>query len=348
MLLPKKVTASAIAVLMGTAGLFVSFGPAAANTPEIVFPIAEEDVADFTWSNTYGAPRSGGRSHLGVDLLGPKMGKIVAVENGEITNSDYDNVGNWLEIVGDSGIRYRYIHLNNDTPGTDDASASCTQVFSARLCGVLNGTEIVRGTRVSAGEHIAFNGDSGNAEATAPHLHFEIALPNSAGGYTSIDPTPAVIAAFALLQAGSVTYDQIVNSDEAKIVRLYWSFFLRNPELQGFEYWLDQFNNGASLETIAYSFAAGAEFDILFAGFSDAQYVEALYGKVLNRGSDTSGKAYWIGELEAGRLDRSTMVVYFAEGVEMKTQLRDRTEAIAFYYTSEGRIPSATEIKNYE
>jgi murein DD-endopeptidase MepM/ murein hydrolase activator NlpD len=66
-----------------------------------------------------------------------------------------------LGIDHDDGWETYYIHLNNDTPGTDDGQG----------WGVADG--ILPGTHVQAGQLIGWVGDSGNAEYVSPHLHFE-------------------------------------------------------------------------------------------------------------------------------------------------------------------------------
>ncbi len=322
------------------------------QAPSVIFPIEATSIGQFNWSDTWGAPRSGGRSHLGVDILGPKGAPVVAVESGTISFSTFDNGdGNWIQLTGDSGWRYRYIHLNNDTPGTDDGNARCNQAFSQRLCNAIpaGSNRISTSTRVEAGEIIGFNGDSGNAESTAPHLHFEVAFPSSDGGFTSINPTPVVDGALLERSASTARATDVadLNSTTATVTRLYTAFFNRLPDKDGLEFWIGEAERGIKLDEIAYNFEAGNEFGILFKNASDAQYVEFLYGQVLKRGSDAAGKAYWVDQLEQGTVTRATIVIFFAEGEELRTILRSRTEAVTAYSLTEDRVPNRAELQTW-
>ncbi len=58
-----------------------------------------------------------------------------------------------------------YMHLNNDDPGTDNGDAGELGAFSPGL---------YEGATVEAGQLIGWVGDSGNAENTTPHTHFEL------------------------------------------------------------------------------------------------------------------------------------------------------------------------------
>ncbi len=137
----------------------------------IMFPVLPDaTLGRATWSDTYLAPRSSGRLHEGQDLMGRKMLKLLACTNGVIVELRHQAAGNSLYLRGDDGYYYCYLHINNDRPGTDDASNSFSNAFAPGMA---------IGRRVAMGDHIGYLGDSGNAEGTGAHCHFEIRLPNA-------------------------------------------------------------------------------------------------------------------------------------------------------------------------
>lgn len=115
------------------------------------------------YGDSWGAPRSGGRSHEGVDMLAPMGTPIYAVVSGSVNFRQNRLGGNAVSLVGDNGNRYYYAHLAS-----------------------YEGTS----RRVNQGDVIGYNGDTGNATGT-PHLHFEI----HPGGGLAVNPTPSVRAA---------------------------------------------------------------------------------------------------------------------------------------------------------
>jgi hypothetical protein len=178
----KKRTAAAVVALLASLVISVSLpgGLARAQTVPIVFPVD----GPHSYTDDFGAPRSGGRTHMGIDIFAAKLTPAVAAEDGYISwwLLDEGSAGNMLELVGVSGYRYWYIHLNNDTPGTDDGAGGIRWAFAVG---------IEPGAPVRKGQFLGYVGDSGNAEGTQPHLHFEIHYPDG----TPLNPYESLNAA---------------------------------------------------------------------------------------------------------------------------------------------------------
>ncbi len=156
-----------------------------AELPVRVFPV----VGGGSFSSSFGAPRPDDRTHKGNDIFAPKMTPIAAVAGGIVVGVS-DPSGKeccFAKIEHDDGSRTLYLHLNNDTPGSDDGMG----------WGIADG--IHKGVRVEAGTVIGYVGDSGNAEGTQPHLHFEYHSPGSG----AVDPYQMLRAAPVLVEVGA-------------------------------------------------------------------------------------------------------------------------------------------------
>jgi murein DD-endopeptidase MepM/ murein hydrolase activator NlpD len=120
----------------------------------------------YTFIDSWGAPRSGGRAHKGTDIMNPMGNKVHAIVDGVISRQSYSSLGGIsLYLWGDDGNEYYYAHLSRYASHT--------------------------GQRVKAGELIAYNGATGNAAWTGPHVHFEV----HPGGGSPVNPYPYVRAA---------------------------------------------------------------------------------------------------------------------------------------------------------
>ncbi|HET6764378.1 MAG TPA: M23 family metallopeptidase [Longimicrobiaceae bacterium] len=122
----------------------------------IIIPVAGVRRADLR--DSFHAARSGGRQHLGIDIMAPDGTPVIAAAPGVIVKRDSSGLGGIaLYQRGLDGVTiYYYAHLQRYAP------------------------EIDEGDLVRQGDVIAYVGHSGNASAGAPHLHF--------GVYTVTDP----------------------------------------------------------------------------------------------------------------------------------------------------------------
>jgi putative cell wall-binding protein len=128
--------------------------------------------------------------------MAAKMVPVVAAQSGTVGWMHDERGGNCcaMALRHDDGWESWYIHLNNDTPGTDDGLG----------WGFAPGIE--HGVHVTKGQLIGYVGDSGNAEWTGSHLHFELHDPSGA----PVNPYPHLVAAEA---AGGGTLPRLAGSD---------------------------------------------------------------------------------------------------------------------------------------
>jgi hypothetical protein len=143
----------------------------------LVFPL----LGKVRYFDDFGDSRPNG-SHEGNDILGDWRAPVVAAESGRIEyHTTSSRAGCMLYLYGASGTTYIYIHLNNDLTRRRDNRGKCEK-------GTAYAVE--DGAKVEAGEQIAYNGDSGDAEGTY-HLHFEV-HPNDG---PAVSPFPYLNAA---------------------------------------------------------------------------------------------------------------------------------------------------------
>ena len=130
----------------------------------IIFPV----IGKVSYYDDFGAPRVG-HTHEGNDLIGKKMMPLLAAADGTVSFAVWPQAsyGYMVSIRDSDGYKYNYLHINNDTPGTDNGQGGGIFAYAPG---------IESGAKVARGQLIGWMGDSGNAEGTAPHLHFEMRL----------------------------------------------------------------------------------------------------------------------------------------------------------------------------
>ncbi|MEM9562617.1 MAG: DUF4214 domain-containing protein [Actinomycetota bacterium] len=111
--------------------------------------------------------------------------------------------------------------------------------------------------------------------------------------------------------------DAPVRPEEGEVERLYRSALGRDPDADGYDYWVARRVEGIPLAVVAESFLAGREYQRRFGADDDAEFVDDVYRNVLGRPGDPDGEAYWRGELARG-LDRHHLVLLFSESTEMR------------------------------
>lgn len=128
-------------------------------------PIPVEQVKAHQLKDTWGASRSRGRTHEGIDILAPRGSKVYSTTDGIIGSMKNNNLGGKvIWIMGPNQSWHYYAHLDDHKRGLKE------------------------GDVVRKGQHIGYVGNTGNARHTAPHLHYGIYL--SGRGRGAVNPYP--------------------------------------------------------------------------------------------------------------------------------------------------------------
>ncbi len=114
--------------------------------------------------------------------------------------------------------------------------------------------------------------------------------------------------------------DEALTSRHADALRLYWAFFDRQPDTSGASYWTQRIDACATLEGITWSFANSTEFVNTYGDLSDEEFIDLIYGNVLDRAPDAKGGAYWSERLADGRLTRAKAMLYFSLSDEFRNR----------------------------
>lgn len=101
------------------------------------------------------------------------------------------------------------------------------------------------------------------------------------------------------------------------IQKAYVAFYGRPADYAGMIYWagvLDQ--NGGNLNAVIQSFGNSVESSSLYGSSGTAARIDKIYQQLFNRAADEAGKAYWAGEIDAGRTTLQSAALAIMNGAQ--------------------------------
>lgn len=116
----------------------------------------------------------------------------------------------------------------------------------------------------------------------------------------------------------SLAYAPARVAERHPVIRLYFAFFKRSPDVSGANYWITKRKNGTNLNQIASTFAASNEFKTKYGSLSNQDFVKQIFVNVFDRQPDPSGLAYWTKKLDDKKATRGEVMVGFSESNEYK------------------------------
>ncbi len=120
---------------------------------------------------------------------------------------------------------------------------------------------------------------------------------------------------------------------DGQIKRVYRAHLQREPDANGFAFWLNQRARGVSLLDMIAEFQSSTEFVRIYGSLNNTQFVTLIYNNVLGRNPDSAGLNHWTGLL-AGGMSRAEVTEGFIESAEFVRI----TSTDAPYTTDEGSV----------
>lgn len=152
----------------------------------LAIPVAGVRPDDLV--DTWGQERDEGhRSHEAIDIMAPAGTAVLAAAPGEIEKLFESQTGGKTVYVrsDDRAWIYYYAHLESYAPG------------------------LAEGQRIASGDRLGVVGSTGNADETAPHLHFEMLMTQPDRAWYEakepVNPYPLLAGRRPIRSAGAVS-----------------------------------------------------------------------------------------------------------------------------------------------
>ena len=123
------------------------------------------------------------------------------------------------------------------------------------------------------------------------------------------------------------------------VARLYLAAFGRYGDYEGLNYYTGVRESGLTLAEIAEEFAHSREFDMRYGSLGNEEFVRQLFVNVLGDARQADVRAYWVGELEAGRMTRGQVIVDLSESGAFRERSANRVLVSAAYAELFQRTP---------
>jgi hypothetical protein len=188
-------------------------------------------------------------------------------------------------------------------------------------------------------EYLAFNRDN-NGFITDLYNAFFSRVPDPAGSsywlgqLASGMPRNNVMSSFLFSAEFTATMNsafpgQTARAETYLVLDLYGGLFRRLAESAGYTYWTGQLRTAqcnaspasavqATIDSVSSQFVASAEYAARAS--TNSQYVVDMYYALLQRGAETAGYNYWVGQLNSGILTRGQVRQQFVASPEMQAQ----------------------------
>jgi hypothetical protein len=145
----------------------------------------------------------------------------------------------------------------------------------------------------------------------------------------------------------SVLESRTYQDTASPVARLYFAYFGRGPDVEGFDYYIAQREGGRLLDAISDEFAGSRETELRYGSLDNAAFVDRVFRNIFGGAGDAEQRASWIAQLDSGALTRGQMMLAFTESAAFRAAVANEVFVSMAYAEILGRSADPSELSHW-
>ncbi len=206
------------------------------------------------------------------------------------------------------------------------------------------GTVISATTPAAAVEPVAHSRDrAAHLAPRSPRQAVFQTAPDAVPGVRELAPGSRALSEVIAANIAAEEFQEIASP----LARLYFAFFGRAPDQEGFDYYIGERERGEPLEAVADEFAGSEEFNLRYGSLDNAAFVERVLQNIFGFPGDAEHVAYWVDQIESGRMTRGQVMLIFSESPGYRAMTANDVFVAMAYAETLGRAPGPADLSRW-
>lgn len=222
-----------------------------------------------------------------------------------------------------TGLYYLDVRASNGAMASTAAYSILPSITNANLDRLMRGTVQDDVFTQNIGNETII-GDEGFDIVRYPGLRQDslVTMSDAGMGIHTVGEGKDTLIGIERLEFSDLTLDIGLDSNAAKVYRVYDAVFNRPPDAAGIGFWIHGMDKGVDLRTVAAHFMMSDEFTAMYgANPTVRSLVTGYYRNILDREPEQAGIDFWMGVLDSGRATAQEVLVAISESAEHQALL---------------------------